>query len=286
MIGFIGLGVMGEPICRHVASKSGEPVLGYDLSKEPFLRLQPAGVQSAQSVREVAEKCGTVFLSLPGGNEVKDVAVGRASLLIHMKPAGYIIDLSTIPVQLTRDLEARFSARGINFVDAPVARTRHAAEKGELSVMVGCKQQHFAKLKSLLSHFATEVTRCGPPGAGQAMKLINNLVLFQNVAAIAEALALIRKLGLNPAAALETLSKGSADSFALRNHGMKAMLMNQYPEKAFPVEYALKDLDYAIELAKIAKIDLKGAAQVRALFEKAIAGGHTKEYFPVIAKLI
>jgi 3-hydroxyisobutyrate dehydrogenase-like beta-hydroxyacid dehydrogenase len=118
------------------------------------------------------------------------------------------------------------------------------------------------------------------------MKLINNMVLFQNVAAVAEALALIRKLGLNPAVALETLSKGSADSFALRNHGMKAMLMNQFPERAFPVEYALKDLEYALELAKIAKIDLKGAAQVKALFEKAMEAGHTKEYFPVIAKLI
>jgi 3-hydroxyisobutyrate dehydrogenase len=286
MIGFIGLGVMGEPICRHVASKSGKPVLAYDLSKDPLVRLKPAGVQAAESVREVAEKCDIVFLSLPGGAEVKEVAVGRASLLIHMKPSGNVIDLSTIPVQLARDLEARFSARGINFIDAPVARTRNAAEKGELSVMVGCKPQQLARVKPLLSYFATEITRCGPPGAGQAMKLINNMVLFQNVAALAEALALIRKLGLNPAAALEVLSKGSADSFALRNHGMKSMLVNQYPEKAFPVEYALKDLDYALELAKIAKIDLKGAAQVRELFEKAIAGGHTKEYFPVIAKLI
>jgi len=286
MIGFIGLGVMGEPICRHVASKSGKPVLGYDLSKDPLARLKPGGVQAAESVREVAEKCDTVFLSLPGGTQVKEVAVGRASLLIHMKPSGYVIDLSTIPVQLTRDLEARFSARGINFVDAPVARTRSAAEKGDLSVMVGCKQQHFARVKALLAYFATDITRCGPPGAGQAMKLINNLVLFQNVAALAEALALVRKLGLNPAAALEVLSKGSADSFALRNHGMKAMLLNQFPEKAFPVEYALKDLEYALELAKIAKIDLKGAAQVKELFEKAMAAGHSKEYFPVIAKLI
>ena len=286
MIGLIGLGVMGEPICRHLASKSDKDVLAFDISPEPLTRLRAQGVKSAESVREIAEKCDTVFLSLPGGAEVKEVAVGRASLLIHMKPSGYIIDLSTISVALTRDLEARFSARGINFIDAPVARTRAAAEKGELSVMVGCKQQQFARLKPLLSYFATDVERCGPPGAGQAMKLINNLVLFQNVAALAEAMALIRKLGLNPPAALEVLSKGSADSFALRNHGMKSMLVNQYPEKAFPLEYALKDLDYALELAKIAKIDLKGAAQVRELFEKALAAGHGKDYFPVIAKLI
>ena len=286
MIGFIGVGVMGEPICRHLASKSGQPVMAYDIALEPLERLVEHGVKVAESVRQIGETCDTIFLSLPGANQVKEVCVGRASLLIHMKPSGYIIDLSTTPVALARDLEARFSARGINFIDAPVPRTRAAAEKGELSVMVGCKQQQFARIKPLLAHFATDIERCGPPGAGQAMKLINNLVLFQNVAALAEALALIRKLGLNPASALEVLSKGSADSFALRNHGMKAMLVNQYPEKAFPVDYALKDLDYALELAKIAKIDLKGAAQVRALFEKAIAEGHSKEYFPVIAKLL
>jgi 3-hydroxyisobutyrate dehydrogenase-like beta-hydroxyacid dehydrogenase len=286
MIGFIGLGVMGEAICRHIASKGGKEIMGYDVQADIAPRMRAGGVRAAESVREVAEKCDTVFLSLPGGTEVKEVAVGRASLLIHMKPSGYIIDLSTISVQLTRDLEARFSARGINFIDAPVARTRIAAEKGELSVMVGCKQQHFARIKPLLAYFATDVTRCGPPGAGQAMKLINNMVLFQNVAAVAEALALIRKLGLNPAAALEVLSKGSADSFALRNHGMKAMLLNQYPKKAFPVEYALKDLEYALELAQIAKIDLKGASQVKALFEKAIAAGNAKDYFPIISKLI
>jgi 3-hydroxyisobutyrate dehydrogenase-like beta-hydroxyacid dehydrogenase len=286
MIGFIGLGVMGEPICRHVASKSGQRVMAYDLTREALVRLKPAGVAAAESVREVAEKCDMVFLSLPGGTEVKEVAVGRASLLIHMKPSGYVIDLSTIPVALTRDLEARFSARGINFIDAPVARTRIAAEKADLSVMVGCKPQQFTRIKPVLETFASDVTRCGPPGAGQAMKLINNMVLFQNVAAVAEALALIRKLGLNPAAAMEVLSKGSADSFALRNHGMKAMLVNQYPARAFPVEYALKDLEYALELAKLAKIEMKGAQQVKALFEKAIAAGHTKEYFPIIAKLI
>jgi 3-hydroxyisobutyrate dehydrogenase-like beta-hydroxyacid dehydrogenase len=286
MIGFIGLGTMGEPICRHLASKSGKDLLAYDASPEVMKALRQQGVKPVASVREVAEKCDTVFLSLPGGPEVKEVAVGRSSLLIHMKPSGYVIDLSTIPVALTRDLEARFSARGINFIDAPVARTRQAAIEGKLSVMVGCKQQLFARIKPLLDMFASEVTRCGPPGAGQAMKLINNLVLFQNVSALAEAMALIRKLGLNPAAALEVLSKGSADSFALRNHGMKAMLVGQYPQKAYSVEYALKDLEYALELAKIAKIELKGAENVKALFEKAIAAGHAKEYFPVIAKLI
>ena len=152
--------------------------------------------------------------------------------------------------------------------------------------MVGCRENHLPRIKPYLEMFAAEITRCGPPGAGQAMKIINNMVLFQNVLAVAEALAVIRKLGLDPARALETLSKGSADSFALRHHGMKAMLPNQFPEKAFSVEYALKDVSYALELAKIAKIDLTGLKTAKAALEKAAAAGHTAEYFPVISKLV
>jgi len=286
MIGFIGVGVMGEPICRHVASKSGKEVRAYDIRREPLERLKPHGVEPAESVREVAGKSEIVFLSLPGAPEVKQVCVGRSSLLMHMRPGTYVIDLSTVPVGLTRDLEARFGARGIHFVDAPVARTRAAAEEGNLSVMVGCQESFFPRVKPLLEYFASDITRCGPPGAGQAMKLINNMVLFQNVLAVAEALAVIRKLGLDPEKALEVLSKGSADSFALRHHGMKAMLPNQFPEKAFSVESALKDISYAMELAKIARVELTGLKSAKAALEKAAAAGHTVEYFPVIAKLI
>src|SRR5260221_3341547 len=101
-------------------------------------------------------------------------------------------------------------------------------------------------------HCVTGVQTCALP----ILKLINNMVLFQNVLAVAEALAVIRKLGLDPAKALEVLAKGSADSFALRHHGMTAMLPNKFPQKAFSVEYALKDISYALELAKIARIEL------------------------------
>jgi 3-hydroxyisobutyrate dehydrogenase-like beta-hydroxyacid dehydrogenase len=287
MIGFIGVGVMGEPICRHLASKSGKEVRAYDTAPEPLERLAAHGVKRAASVREIAERCEAVFLSLPGAPEVKQVCAGRGSLLMHMRPGTYVLDLSTIPVSLARDLEGRFGARGIHFLDAPVARTRAAAEAGKLSVMVGCREaSYLARLKPLLECFAAEITRCGPPGAGQAMKLINNMLLFQNVAALAEALALIRRLGLDPANALEVLAKGSADSFALRHHAMHAMLPNKFPEKAFSVTYALKDTGYALELGKLARIELSGLKNAKALLEKAAAAGHTLEYFPVIAKVV
>ena len=286
MIGFIGLGVMGEPICRNLAAKSAEPILGFDLRREPLERLAAHGVTAAASVREVAERCDVVFLSLPGGKEVKEACVGGGSLLMFLRPGSYVVDLSTAPVALARDLHARFAARGIHFLDAPVARTRAAAESGTLAVMVGGAEAELARVRPLLAHFATDVTHCGGPGAGQALKIVNNMLLFQNVAALAEALALIRRLGLDPELALDALSKGSADSFALRNHGMKAMLPNRYPERAFSVTYALKDIGYALELAKLARVELTGAANAKALLERAAAAGHTEEYFPVVAKVV
>ncbi|HEX6529431.1 MAG TPA: NAD(P)-dependent oxidoreductase, partial [Burkholderiales bacterium] len=244
------------------------------------------GARPAASVREVAEGCNMVFLSLPGVAEVKNVCAGPGSLMLHMRASSYIIDLSTVTVALARDLHERFSARGIYFADAPVARTRAAAEKGTLSVMVGGTEQVYKRVKPLLAHIGSEITHCGGPGAGQATKLINNMVLFQNVAALAEALTLARKSGLSATKVFETLMLGSADSFALRNHGMKAMLADEFPERAFSVEYALKDLEYLLDFARQARAELKGAKQVLEALQRAAAGGNGKKYFPVLVKTL
>jgi 3-hydroxyisobutyrate dehydrogenase-like beta-hydroxyacid dehydrogenase len=280
MIGFIGLGVMGEPMCRNLAAKSAERVLGYDVAAAPLARLKQAGVQAATSVEQIAERCNVVFLSLPGVPEVKAVC----DRLVQMHAGSCVIDLSTTTVALARELHQRFTARGVDFADAPVARTRDAAQKGTLSVMVGGSEQVFARIQALLAHIGEEITHCGAPGAGQATKLINNMVLFQNVVALAEALTLARKSGLDAARLFETLAKGSADSFALRNHGMRALLAEQFPEQAFSVEYALKDLGYALELADPVK--LNGAQNARAALQRAAAAGNGKKYFPVLVKTL
>jgi 3-hydroxyisobutyrate dehydrogenase-like beta-hydroxyacid dehydrogenase len=286
VIGFIGLGVMGEPICRNLAKKSGEKVIGFDIDTAPLERLKADGVQPASSVREVAERCNIVFLSLPGVSEVKTVCAGPGSLMLHLRSASYVIDTSTTTVALARDLSSRFSARGIHFADAPVARTREAAEKGTLSVMVGATEPIFTRLRPMLTNIGTDITHCGPPGSGQATKLINNMVLFQNVVALAEALTLARKAGLNPIKLFECLAKGSADSFAVRNHGMKALLQDKFPERAYAVEYALKDMQYLLDFASQAGADLKGAKNAMAALERAAVAGHRKKYFPVLVKTV
>ena len=286
MLGFIGLGTMGAPICRNLAAKSGQVLRAYDSDLDALSQLDESGVTPAESVRDVAEHADVIFLSLPGGPQVNAVCLGAGSLLTHLKPGGLVVDLSTTPVSLAHDLHARFSARGIQFADAPVARTRQAAIDGTLSVMVGASDKVFARIKPLLECFATDVTLCGGPGTGQAMKIINNMVLFQNVVAIAEALALVGHVGVDPELAFATLAKGSADSFALRNHGMKAMLKGDYPEKAFSSEYALKDIRYALRLAEEEGLFLHGADNAKEIIKKAMRAGYGKEYFPALAKVV
>jgi 3-hydroxyisobutyrate dehydrogenase-like beta-hydroxyacid dehydrogenase len=285
-IGFIGLGVMGEPMCRNLARKSGTPVVAFDLRPEPLARLKADGVAPVTSVREIMEQASVVMLSLPSGSEVEAICAGEDGLLALARAGQTVIDLGTSPVKLMRELAEQFGKRGVDFADAPVARTRAAAEAGTLSVMVGATEKTFRRIAPLLKAFATEITHCGNIGAGQLTKILNNMVLFETGVALAEALALARRGGLDPALLLGTLAKGSADSFALRNHGMKAMLPGIFPERAFSARYALKDLSYALESAAEAGLELGGAELARARLEQAIAQGFGEQYWPVIAKVI
>ena len=282
-IGCIGLGVMGEPICANLLRKSGCLVVGYDLRPEPLARLADKGLEARDSAEDVALDATLLFLSLPGGPELAEIGT---RLLSVMGRGSVLVDLSTAPVDLTRELAERFAAQGIAYADAPVARTRFAAERGELFVMVGAEAAVFARIEPHLRCFASDILHCGGIGCGQVAKLMNNMVLFEIGGAIAEALAIGRESGVEPAVLLEALSAGSADSFALRNHGQKAMLPKSYPERAFSTRYALKDLEYALALAAQAGIDAPGARLARERFLESIAAGDGERYWPVIAEHI
>ena len=284
-LGFIGLGVMGEPMCRNLAAKAGRPVLAFDLRSEPGERLATDGVAAASSIASIAA-AETIFLSLPGRDEVRAVVLGEDGLLANGRPGQIVVDLGTTPVGLAREIAAAGAAAGIAFADAPVARTRAAAESGTLSIMVGADEATFARIAPLLACMAAEVTHCGPVGAGQAVKLLNNMVLFQTVVALAEALAVGRRAGIDPATLFDTLAKGSADSFALRNHGMKAMLPENFPDNAFSTAYALKDLSYALEMAEAAGVDVAGARLARDILKRSAAAGNEDAYFPALARVL
>jgi hypothetical protein len=284
-IGFIGLGVMGEPICRNLVKKSAAKVLAFDLAAEPLARLRGDGAAIAGSVAEIVKQSDLVFLCLPSAKHVRAVFEGDG-VLKNIREGQVVVDLGTSSVSQTRDFAKQLQARGAVWADAPIARTRQAAQDGTLSVMVGTSAEVFAAIEPLIRRFATDVTHCGAVGAGQVTKILNNMVLFETVNALAEAVAVARRNGVDPALLLDTLSKGSADSFALRNHGIKAIVPGIFPERAFSTEYALKDLSYALELAADAGIKIRGAELIGEVLQEAIEAGSGRAYFPVIAKHI
>jgi len=283
-IGFIGLGVMGGPMCRNVAMKHPGRVVAFDLSSAALDALADTRAERAGSVEELAAVADVVFLSLPGGPQVEAVAGGPVAA--HARPGSVVVDLSTTPVALARKVAADLAAKGIAFADAPVARTREAAQRGELSIMVGAPQPVFDRIRPLLAYMATDITHGGDVGAGQVLKLVNNMLVFENVVTLAEMMVLGEKAGVAPATLLDAVSKGSGDSFVLRNHGRKAMLPRDFPEKSFPPEYVLKDIDYVFQLAAETGVPLKAAETVRSYYERAVAQGLGGRYFPAVIRLV
>jgi len=284
-LGFIGLGVMGEPMCRNLARCSGRSVIAFDQDSAPLNRLAKIGVAPAKTVREVGA-AEIVFLSLPDGDAVSAVCLGKEGLLSQLDAGSTLVDLGTSPVALTREIALLAMERSVAFADAPVARTRAAAEAGTLSIMVGAAESIYARLEPLLRHMGEDVTHCGDVGAGQTVKLMNNMVLFQTVSALAEALHIARRSGVDAQVLLETLAKGSADSFALRNHGMNALLPEIFPTLAFSARYALKDNDYALALAAAAGVSADGAELVSRRLQESINAGYGDDYFPVLSRLL
>jgi 3-hydroxyisobutyrate dehydrogenase-like beta-hydroxyacid dehydrogenase len=284
-IGFIGLGVMGEPMCRHLVQKSGLPVVVYDINAEPAARLAALGARKGGSIAEVA-KADVIFISLPSGAHLQKVCEGEGGLLESVAGGKLVVDLSTSPLKLTRTLAAAFNAKGVDYADAPVARTRAAAEAGTLAITVGATPQVFAKVEPLLRHFAAEVTHCGEVGSGQVVKILNNMVMVGTVTALCEAAAIAETAGIKTQALFEAFSKGSADSFALRNHGFKAVAARQFPERTFSTEYMLKDISYALEMAQDANVDAQEAKLGAKLLQRAVDDGFGAEYWPTIIKVI
>jgi 3-hydroxyisobutyrate dehydrogenase-like beta-hydroxyacid dehydrogenase len=197
-----------------------------------------------------------------------------------------VVDLSTTPVSVARDVAKRLRAAGLDFADAPVARTREAAQRGELSIMVGADPSIFDTVKPLLDYMGSDVTHCGDVGCGQVVKLINNALVFENTLALAEMMVIGERAGVAPQTLLTAVSKGSGDSFVLRNHGMKAMLPRSFPERAFPPEYVLKDLDYVLQLA--GEVDVRpGVTELaRRYYDAARRHGLSGRYFPGVIELI
>jgi 3-hydroxyisobutyrate dehydrogenase-like beta-hydroxyacid dehydrogenase len=246
-LGFIGLGVMGGRMCRNLAQKSGKRVVGYDVVRERATTLAPAGVEAAAGVPEVVERADMIFLCVPGEPQVREVCFD-AGLVDAARSGQTVVDMTTATVDVDRELAAALAEKGADFADAPVARGVPAAEAGTLAITVGASPEVFARVEPYLRCMGAEISHCGGIGTGQVLKLMNNMIIFQNVSALAEAMAIATRAGVDRSKLFAILEKGSGDSYAMRKHGTH-MTSGEYPDDQFPTTYSLKDLRYAIDLA-------------------------------------
>ena len=286
-IGFIGLGVMGGPMCRNMALKHEGRVVAFDLNPVLFDEaLADTKAECAVSISEIACAADIIFLSLPGGTQVRSVCLGEDGISTSARRGAIVVDLSTTPVELAREVGRDLAGFGIAFADAPVARTREAARKGQLSVMVGAPQALYDRIRPLIDYIATDITHGGEVGCGQVLKLVNNMLVFEHVVALAEMMVVAERAGVKPDVMLAAVAKGSGDSFVLRNHGRNAMLPRSFPEKAFPPEYVLKDISYVLELARDCKVTPHLAELTRRYYSASVEAGGSGRYFPAVIELI
>ena len=282
-LGFIGLGVMGSGMCANLVRKAGRPVHVFDMVADAVAAQVAKGAVAAASVEDLARAARVIFLSLPGGKQVAQVCARIAEVA---EAGTLVVDLSTTSVAEARAVAADLEAADLRFADAPVARTRQAAVDGTLSIMVGASDQTFAEVLPLLSHMGSDVTHCGAVGCGQVVKLVNNCLLFQHVASIAEMMVVAERAGVTGEKLIEAVGLGSGNSFALQNHAKKAMAPRDFPLKAFSSAYTLKDLAYAVELAEQMGVEPKMAQLAEGYYRQAVDAGIGEEYFPAIIKLV
>lgn len=282
-LGFVGLGVMGSGMCANLVRKHSAPVHVFDLSQQAMRAQVEGGAVAAGSVGELAGKASVIFLSLPGGQQVRAVCeeIGR-----HAAAGTIVVDLSTTGVAEAREFAAMLRQSGQLFVDAPVARTRQAAIDGTLSIMVGADPALFGRIEPLLRCIGSDVTLCGEVGCGQVVKLINNTLLFEQVAAIAEMMVVAERSGVGAETLIEAVGLGSGNSFALQTHARKAMAPREFPAKAFPMPYVLKDLGYTIELAEQVGIEPRLPRLAGEYYQAGIDAGIGDKYFPAIIELL
>ena len=263
-LGFIGLGNMGGPMAGHVIA-AGHDVGLYDLRPELIEPLDAAGGRAADSVADAADGAEAVLLSLPRPSDVEEVVADDGGLLDILDPGSAILDLTTSSPTVSRELAQLAGERDIAFLDAPISGGVYGARKGTLAVMVGGPEDVFATYEPVLASFAAKVVRCGDVGAGNVVKLVNNMLAFINMMGVTEGLLLGAKAGVDPAVLQEVVKASSGASFVW-DSGTRAILRDRLGP-SFTTALATKDLGLATDLAAEFDVPVPMGAHAQALIE-------------------
>ena len=244
-IGMIGLGIMGKPMAKNML-KTGLEVWVNNRSQAPMDELAACGAKVATR-QELAERCDIILTMLPDGPQVKEVMLGENGVASHMHEGQVFIDMSSVSPIVSQEIAAELSKKGVEMLDAPVSGGEPKAIDGTLSFMVGVKQEVFNRCKLILETMGTSVVRCGEVGAGNTAKLANQIIVACNIQALAEALTLAQRAGVDPRSVFEAIRGGLAGSTVMN---AKAPMMIAGDDKpGFKIDLHIKDLNNALDCA-------------------------------------
>ncbi len=262
-IGFIGLGIMGQPMARNLM-KAGHKLVVYDLIAERIAAAVESGAATGESARDVAARSQVTFTMLPDGPEVATAILGTAGALEGAQPGSVIVDMSSISPLVAQKVGAACHAKGIEFLDAPVSGGEPKAIDGTLAIMVGGKQETFERILPLLKVMGSSVILTGPLGAGNVTKLANQIMVAVNIAAMGEALVLATKAGLDPEVVFNAVKGGLAGSSVL--NAKAPMVISRNFKPGFRIRLHQKDLRNALLAAE----DMKVALPFTSLAQQAL----------------
>lgn len=266
-LGFIGLGIMGKPMVRNLL-KAGYAVTVFNRSQAAIDELAQAGANPATSLQQVAEQSDIVITCLPDSPDVEAVVQG---LLKGLRSGMLFIDMSTIAAATSQKIYAELQARGIQALDAPVSGGDIGAQQGTLSIMVGGEASAFDRALPVLQAMGKNIVHVGDSGAGQITKACNQIVVAMTVQAVAEALTLAKKSGVDPAKVRDALLGGFAQSRVLEVHG-KRILENSF-QPGFKLDLHRKDMNIVLQTGRELGVPLLGSSQVTMLMDALIAQG-------------
>lgn len=273
-VGFIGLGIMGSHMVRHIYD-AGYPVTVWNRTASKMESAKTWGAQTAQSAKEVAANSDIVITIVGDTPDVREVVEGENGILAGAASGLILVDMSTISPEATRQIAAHAASKGIEMLDAPVTGGDVGAKNGTLSVMVGGKEEIFHRVKPILEAVSKSLVHVGPIGAGQTVKACNQILCGINMLGVVEALALAKKAGVDLEKMLTVTTNGSGSSWALANYGPR--ILNNDMEPGFSVRFQQKDLRIVLETAAEMQLPLIGTALVQQLFRSGEAHDHAHE---------
>src|SRR5665213_756968 len=262
-LAFIGLGIMGLPMAGHLLA-AGHPLRVHTRTKSKAADLLSRGARWADSPADAAREADVVFICVPDTPDVQAVVLGADGIQASARAAMIVVDHSTISPAATREMAAALAGRGASFLDAPVSGGDVGAKNATLSIMVGGDQPAFAQVQPFLQLMGKTLTYCGPSGAGQLTKLVNQVLVSVTNLAVCEALAFAKANGLDLQKTLAAVGGGAAGSWQLNNLGPKMAAGDFAP--GFTIKLQQKDLRLALEAAKERGLDLSALKLVHQLF--------------------